>query len=570
QGERYVTPRTRSQRALLLRLAALLAIVTFIGAACGGGDDDEDAGGEEDAVERTDTKDEGTPKAGGSVSMALEAESAGWQPCVDSFSESGTMVMRAIYDPLTSRDSEGEVKPFLAESIEPNADATEWTLKLRSGVKFHDGTALDSAVLKHNFDAAKQPASRCFGALAPIKEMQVVDPLTVKYVMTSPYGPFPELLATSYPFSPTNADKRGKDVSANPVGTGPFVFDSWERDSKLVVKKNPNYWQKGLPYLDQVTFRPIPDEDARLAAVQSGEVDMMHTLRQQYVKSARDLGDEVERYEFVGNNCGGSIFNTVRPPVDDKRVRKALAYAMNQEELIAILGGEGISPGCTQFFSEDSPWYSEKVAKAYPQNKTAEAKKLIDAYKNDEARSDKKPVGSEVAVEFNCPPDPTLVAVAQGYQQQATAAGIKMNLNQVEQATHINNAVGKAPFTDADYMINCWRLGAQSDPDTVLFTQYADPNGQAANVTNFNNKQVQTLLQQGREETDFEKRKAIYEQIHEIFNDEVPHVWTGATVTSVVTKKNIRGVEAWKFPNGDKGSGAENSGVRFLSVWVGE
>ena len=560
-----MSTRSRSQT-LFLRLLALLAIVTFVGAACGGGDDDDDGA---EGVEERETTDEGEPQAGGSVSIALEAESTGWQPCVDSHSESGTMIMRSIYDPLTARNADGDVEPFLAESLESNDTATEWTLKLREGVKFHDGTDLTSEVLKNNFDAAKQPTSRCFGALQPIKEMQVVDPLTVKYIMTAPYGPFPELLVGSYPYSPTNAAAKGKDVSANPVGTGPFTFVSWERDSRLTVKKNPNYWQEGLPYLDEVVFRPIPDEDARLAAVESGEVDIMHTLRQETVKNARDLGDSVERYEFVGNNCGGSIFNTTRPPVDDVRVRKALAYAMNQEELIAILGGEGISPPCSQFFSKDSPWYSETVAEGYPQNNPTEGKKLLDEYKNDAARSDGKAAGAEVEVQFNCPADPTLIAVAQGYQQQVAAVGIKMNLNQVEQAAHINNAVGTPPFTEANYMINCWRLGGQGDPDSVLFNQYSDPNGQAANVTNFNNKEVQDLLKQGREETDVEKRKEIYEKIHLIFNEEVPHVWTGATVTSVVTKPSVKGIEAWKFPDGETmGNGAENSGIRFISVWV--
>jgi peptide/nickel transport system substrate-binding protein len=563
-----VTARTPSQRSLLLRLLALLAIVTFIGAACGGGD--EGAEGEnEGGIVENETEDEGEPQSGGSVSIALEAESAGWQPCVDAHSESGTMVMRAIYDPLTARGEDGKVRPYLAETLDSNDDATEWTLKLRSGVKFHDGTDLTADVLKNNFDAAKQPSSRCFAALQPIKEMQVVDPLTVKYVMNSPYGPFPELLMASYPYSPSNAEAKGKDVSANPVGTGPFTFVSWERDSKLTVKKNPNYWQKGLPYLDEVVFRPVTDEDARLAAVESGEVDIMHTLRQETVKNARNLGDAVNRIEFVGNNCGGSIFNTARPPVDDKRVRKALAYAMNQEELIAILGGEGISPSCTQFFSKDSPWYSEKIAKAYPQNKPAEGKKLLDEYKNDPARSDKKAAGAEVVVEFNCPPDPTLIAVAQGYQQQAQAVGFKMNLNQVEQATHINNAVGKPPFTDADYMINCWRLGSQGDPDSVLFNQYGDPNNNASNVTNFSTPELQSLLKQGREESDPAKRKEIYEKVHEIFNDEVPHVWTGATVTSVVSKPAVKGIQGWTFPGGKtKGNGAENSGIRFVQVWV--
>ena len=554
------------QRIQLLRLLALLAIVTVAGVACGGGGDDsgDDAGGATD----TKTEDEGTPKAGGSITVGLEAESAGWQPCVDSHSESGTMVMQTVYDPLTQRSEDGEIEPYLAESLTPNADATEWTLKLRSGVKFHDGTDLTSQVLKENYDAFRAPESRCAGALQVVQDVQVVDPLTLKFTMSGPYSPFPELLLTAYPFSTANAAAKGKDVSANPVGTGPFKFVSWQRDSQLVVEKNASYWQEGLPYLDKVTFRPIPDEDARLASLSSGEVDVMHTLRQQYVKQARDLGDAVKRYEFVGNQCGASIFNTTKPPVDDKRVRRAIAYSLNQEELIAVLGGEGISPICTQFYAKDSPWYSEEIAKGFPQNDVAKGTKELDAYKNDPKRSDGKPVGSEVNVDFNCPPDPTLIAATQAYQQHTQKVGVKMNLNQVEQAAHINNAVGKAPFTSADYMINCWRLGSQNDPDTVLFNQYGKPEGNSQNLTNFDNAQLQALLQQGRQETDQAKRKAIYEQVFEIFNEEVPHVWTGATVTSVVAKPSVKGLLSWKLPSGDLGNGAELSVVRFRGVWV--
>ena len=255
-------------------------------------------------------------------------------------------------------------------------------------------------------------------------------------------------------------------------------------------------------------------------------------------------------------------------PVDDKRIRKALAHAMNQDDLIKILGGEGISPETTQFFSEDSPWYSEKVAKGYPKYDVAAGKKLVEEYKNDPARSDKKPAGTEVTVTFNCPPDPTLVAVAQGYQQMASAVGIKMDLQQVEQATHINNAVGKPPYTSADYMINCWRLGGQGDPDSILFNAYSDPEGQAANVTNFSSPEVQALLKTGRESADFDTRFKAYEDLHLIFNDEVPHVWTGATAASTAYKPEVKNVGSWKFPDEDVKGQVEQAVTNVAQIWV--
>jgi peptide/nickel transport system substrate-binding protein len=566
-----VTERS-SGRWSVLRLFALILSLALFTAACGGGGGDD--GG--DATGQTTGEGEGdeTPVPGGEVRVGLEAESQGWQPCRNSFSTPGDMVMFAIHDRLMQTDDDGNIKPFLAESLTSNDALTEWTLKLRPNVKFHDGTPLNAAAIKDNFDTGiKAPTSVCAGAAKPINEVQVVDELTVKYVLASPYAPFPDLLANSnigMPYSPAAAKAKGDQYPSSPVGTGAFKFVSWQRDNQLIVEKNPDYWIKGQPHLDRVIFRPIPDEDARLAALQSGEVDVMHSLRQSIVKAARELPEgQFTSYEFIGNNSGGSIFNTTVAPVDDKRVRKALAFAVNQRELIAVLGGEGISPEATQFWSKDSPWYSERVAKEWPQNKPEEAKKLVAAYVNDPARSDRKPVGSPIEVTFNCPPDPSLIEVAQAYQRQAQAVGIQMKLQQFEQSVHIQNAVGKPPYTSADYMINCWRLGGQQDPDTTLFNQYGPVEGNAANVTNFTSPKLQELLKRGRETKDTDERKKIYEEISLLFNDEVPHLWTGNTATTIGAKTNVKNLTNWKFPDGKTvGNGAELSLIRFREVWV--
>lgn len=562
----------RSQGALA-KLLVLLALIALVAAACGGGGDSDEGDGDGGIVAPEEEGDsEGEPTPGGTMTIGVEAESGGWQPCVDSPSESGTMVFLSVYDQLMARSEDGEVKPWLAESLTPSADKLSWTLKLRPGVKFHDGTDLTADVLKQNFTANTAPTSRCATALKPVAGMDVVDPLTVKYTLAAPYGPFPELLTggAGMPFSPTNAAAKGADVSANPVGTGPFIFKSWERDSKLTLEKNPNYWQKGLPYLDTVIVKPIPDEDARLASLSTGEIDVGFTLRQEYVGRAREQGDAIKRYEYVGNNSGSTIFNTKRPPVDDKRVRKAFALAQNQEQLVEVLGGKGITPISTQFFSKDSPWYSEKVAKAYTAitNKPEEAKKLLEEYKNDPKRSDGKKPGEPVSIQFNCPPDPTLIAYAQAVQQMESQVGFEVELKQVEQATHINNAVGKPPYTDADYMINCWRLGGQGDPDSTLFNQYGNPENNAGNVTNYNNPEVQALLKTARESDDFKTRYDAYEKVGMIFTEDVPHTWTGSTAASVYAKPAYKGITTWKFPDGKSKGKIEQAVVRFSQVWM--
>ena len=143
-------------------LAPLLALV-LIASACGGGDDDDDSSG--GGGEHANPRDEGTPVPGGEITYGLEAETAGgWCLPEAQLAISGIQVARAIYDTLTAPDENGEIKPFLAESVEPNADNTVWTIKLRDGIKFHDGTALDATVVKNNLDAyrgAYPAASRC-------------------------------------------------------------------------------------------------------------------------------------------------------------------------------------------------------------------------------------------------------------------------------------------------------------------------------------------------------------------------------------------------------------------------
>jgi peptide/nickel transport system substrate-binding protein len=160
----------------------ILGLVSMVAAACGGSKDKTNNAKSTDkpGIVTGDNKDnEGTPVDGGSVTMGLEAESAGWQPCVDSWSESGTMVGLSIYDPLMSRGTDGKVHPYLAQSLDPDPSGLAWTLKLRPGVKFHDGTDLTADIIKQEFDIAKDPASRCASALKPVSSVDVVDPLTV-------------------------------------------------------------------------------------------------------------------------------------------------------------------------------------------------------------------------------------------------------------------------------------------------------------------------------------------------------------------------------------------------------
>jgi peptide/nickel transport system substrate-binding protein len=530
-------------------------------AACGGGDGD--GGGDVEEGAQSDVVEAGDPVDGGSITVGLEAETNSWLPGEGTFNQPGLNVAYAIYDPLMQRTEDGEVSPYLAESLEPNEDLTEWTLTLRSGVQFHDGTPLNAEALKTVFDTyLKAPSSRLAATLAEVNSLDVVDDLTVVYRLAETNAAFPDILvgASGWPFSPAAAAAAGPDAGANPVGTGPFTFVEWQRDSRLVLAKNENYWQEGLPHLDELIFRPIPDEDTRLASLQSGDIDVMQSLRQGTILRAREI-DGVDNFEWLGSNSGGTTVNTSIAPFDDVRVRQALAHALDQEALIEVLGGAGVTPPSTQFFSEDSPYWSEEVAEAYPAFDVERAQELYDDYINDPERSDGQPVGTQLSFTFQCPPDPSLNELSQIVQAFWGALGAQVELEQTEQAAWIQQMLAR------DYETGCTRVGGDNDP-YILLSQAFQPG--PLNMTAFQSPEIDEQLEILKATADLDERKAAIEEIGLILNENVPNTFAGGTLTVMAARDAVKNLDGWVFPDGTLGNGAANASAMWGHVWTTE
>ena len=546
-----------------MRLLWAFIAVGLVAAGCGGGDDDE-AGTDGEATGATsDISEQGDPVDGGSITVGLEAETNSWLPGNGSFSNAGTSVAYAIYDPLMRRDADGEMKPYLAESVEPNADLTEWTLKLRPDITFHDGTPLNAQALKTVFDDyLKAPGTNTAGALTDV-EMAIVDDLTITYQLPNPDSAWPDQLGLSigWPFSPTAAAAAGPDAGAKPVGTGPFVFDSWERDNRLVVKKNPNYWQEGLPHLDEIVFRPIPDEDTRISSLTSGDIDVLQTLRQSSGVRVRDL-EGVDSYEQLGNTTGVNIFNTTTAPLDDVRVREALARAVDQEQIIEIQGGSGVVPPATQIFNQDDPYWSEEVADAWVTYDPEAARELMDEYVNDPGRSDGRAPGEPVAFRYDCPPDPSLVDMAQLYQSFWGEVGADVELRQVEQATHIDEAIA------GDFQAKCFRAGLDRDPLPTLRDAFGSES--AINFTNFTDPSIEENLDALGATADLAERQALVEEISMTVNENFPMTYHGSTLSVLGTREAVKGLDSWTFPDGTEGSGVPGATSMWGFVWTTE
>lgn len=560
------------------RVAGVAAVALLLAAACsgGGGGDDGRNGTAGDPLddprwervvvgpEQSDTE----PVTGGSIVVGLDSETNSYAPGIFQGAQAGYNVAFTIYDPLVTQDAEGNYRPYLAEAVEPNDDFTEWTVTLRPGVRFHDGTTLDAEAMRRIYydhlleGVVTQIASR------DIERLDVVDGLTVRYVMNKPYAQFPELLQFQFgwPFSPDAADRLGEDFGDQPVGTGPYRFVSWRRDGELVVERNPDYWQEGQPYLDRITFRPIPDDTTRAAALASGDVDAIQSVSLSgLVAEVADMSG-VEVVLGPSNSGSGMMFNVSEPPTDDLRVRQALAHAVDQAALIEVAADDAaeLSEPRTQFFLPDSPFYSEVVADAWLGYDPDRARALYEDYVNDPQRSDGKEVGEPVSLTVDTTNVPGAVELATAYKGFYEEVGFEVSVNPMEQAVAISTAVS------GDYQAKLFRMGNNISPLGEFLLAFDNPEEFIGNFSNFYDDTVADVIERLRSSDELAVQTDAAEEVGLDLAEQVPWQWTGSDLPFIAARDGVEGLRSWEFPDGTLGDGARPGIMFWGQVWLDE
>ena len=516
------------------------------------------------------------PLYGGEVSIGVESEATGLRPWEDACSSPCLIFMQAVHDRLMEQTHTGAYSPWAAESVTPNGDYTVWTMVLRPGITFSNGDALTAQTIADMFPI-QQTGAVSAGAVgrSGLVSVEAVGDLTVEYTLSATNVAFDGELALQtlgMVFHPGLAASDPDGYTLNPIGTGAFILETRDIDNETVFVRNPNYWMsvngKQLPYLDRLIIRPIPDETSRLAALTSGTVDGMQTLRQATIRDAR-LADVV-MHEFQGNNSGGGHFNVAVPPYDDVRVRRGLTLANNQDAVIEALGGKGISSPGTQFFSPDSPWYSQAVADAWPHFDFEAGTALLQEYVDDPTRSDGKAVGEKIDVELGCVGgEATLIAAMAVLEQLWTGTGlanVTVNLA-ADQPTHINVALGIGNAFVGEHGAHCWRWGDQQDPSVALGSAYGNPVSNPLNFSNYDNPEARAILAEAKTVADFESRRALYEQVGMIGATEVPMWFSGHTATALAFEEGIVGLDDWVLPDGTLGIGHPSAIPRTYQMW---
>lgn len=444
--------------------------------------------------------------------------------------------LSALYDPLFYVDGASrKVVPHLGESLATADNGATWTMKLRPGVVFSDGTPFDAAAVKLNYDMHANPATRSVHIAAAIGlKAEVVDNLTVK--LTAVGAPNPNLdraVATelTYIMAPSAIAKGPEKYGAEPVGAGPFVLKDWARGSHQVYGRNPSYWQKdtGLPKLDELTFKSVPDIRQQLNAVKSGQGDLFLSSDGKVLEQAeKDLN--LKRF----NSDGGQIvqFNLKKAPFDDVRARRALTLAFDPADIPKTLNN-GYVPA-KSFFTASGSFFDPAVTQ--PAQNKAEAQRLFDELAAE---------GKKVDFGYLVPQNPSSVAVAEYMQSRLKEfSNVTMRIEPLEIGQYIVKYA-----VQRDYQATLTQIWAV-DPEPMLYSYWQSQS--PFNLSGWNNPQADAALAAGRATTDPAARKQAYSELQKALVADVP-LWAYAeSLTGAIHSDKVTGLEHY------------NAGVIFM------
>ncbi|MBS0223036.1 MAG: ABC transporter substrate-binding protein [Proteobacteria bacterium] len=466
-------------------------------------------------------------KQGGTLTVGLELDIPGFDPLkVGVYDTSANIAASLILETLVGLDDNGKATPKLALSWSGSDDFKTWTFKLRPNVKFQDGTPFNAQAVKWNIDRQKDPKNNCRCAfyVANILSVDAPDDLTVVYHLKDPAVNFPVLLTrpdqNQTIHSPTAIQAKGDDYNRNPIGTGPFMVKSWTAGDRMVLERNPDYWNKGHPHLDRVVLRPLPDSQARFASLKSGETDVVWADEfeaDNIVRARKDPALQVLSY--AGSGAAVNAINTKVPPLDDVRVRRALVMALDRKKMSQALTNGLARPASNPY--GDGSWVKCKDDGALPED-PAKAKALIKEY------------GKPVKFKMLFTATPRGRANGQVLQQFWKNVGVDMEIEQVDQATIPARAFQRK------FDITPWRIVDYPDPDVQMYANFH--TGSPVALANYSNPELDKLLEHARITPDQAKRTEDYCAISRIINQEAIWFWTFQNTYYAVAKAKVKGV----------------------------
>ncbi len=412
----------------------------------------------------------------------------------------GRIVFASICDKLFDIDDKLNIVPQLALSHETSADGKALTIKLRPGVKFHDGEAMDAAAVKYSLDRhLSWKFSVRKSELSSVESVDVVDPLTIKLNLKAPFSPLLSQLTdrAGMMVSPKAAEAEGDKFGLKPVCAGPYKFVERVQQDRIVVEKFADYWNKDQVFIDKITYLPIVDGTVRLANLKSGGLDLMERVLATDIKSVRD-NSKLKLSKAVSLGYLGVMLNlgngakANNPFGKDARVRQAFELAIDRDAINQVVFNGEFVPG-NQWVSPQNPYYQEKFP--IPKRDVAKAKALLK----------EAGVTAPLTLDFLVPNGPENRAVAEIMQSMAAEAGFDLKLRVTEFATSIKQA------EEGDYQLYLFGWSGRADPDGNAFIIQACKA--SLNYAGYCDKDVDAAHLEARTKSDPAERKKAYEKV---------------------------------------------------------
>lgn len=497
------------KRTLSLLLILLLVVGVFAGCAKTEPASDTSAEGNEPSNEVI-VKDE--------ISIALSADITSLDPQGHNDTKS-ERVSFLLFNRLFRLNTDFEVVPDLAESWE-QPSATEWVIKIKEGVKFHDGTELTAEDVKASLERS-QVSAKVQHVLSEVESIEAVDNYTVKLTTKIAFAPFLYTLVHAGSSIMPKAYLESEDNFASPIGSGPYKFVEWTSGDKIVVEKNEDYFDKdNMGQTKTITFKVIPEGTSRTIALETGEVDIVDELPSIDISKVTENAD-LELYDKPSTRVDFFAMNNEKPPYDDKLVRQAINYAIDKEAIMIVaINGAGtaaqsvLAPSMLGFKAADYEYNPEKAkdllaAAGYPDGFTT----TIWASGDERKR------------------------IAEVVQANLMEIGITATIEMFEWGTYLDLLMKG----EEDTLVLGWT--SNPDPDSTLTPLYFSGNIGGMNFSRINNEKIDEYIVSAREELDNDKRIKIYNEFHEYIMDEAPIVPLFIKNNIVGANANLKGVE---------------------------
>jgi peptide/nickel transport system substrate-binding protein len=474
----------------------------------------------------------GKPVRGGQLTIVMQRDATTFDPTKAQDVYSGE-ILSLVTDPLFEINDQGQVVGRLVEKTE-NPEPNVYVFTLKQGIKFQDGTPLDSAAVKFNIERhINDPKATTIQDVKPITSIETPDPQTVKITLSAPFAPFTSRLTAGvgYMLSPTAvqklADNLQRDLTG--AGSGPFKFVSWEPDNQIVLERNPDFWGTDadgtrLPYLDKVVFKPFPDENVRLTNVKTGDADALAGNPPYKDVASLQQSQDVTINQIPGLGFQFVFLNTSKPPFDTPAVRRALSYAIDRNQLNQVVD-VGLGTPLASPIPPSLPW-------AYLHS-TPYAARDIDKARQELASAGLSTVSFSLQISNVSPQSQQ---IGELIKDQVKDAGFDVDLQLLEFATIVQNG------NSGDYQALQLAWSGSVDPDGDLYPLFYSRAG--FNFARYGNPALDKLLDDGRNNLDQSKRAQAYLDTQNILLQDQPMIVLYGDPQIATARKNVQ-----NYPN---------------------